>query len=202
MEKNKVIKITLIIILLIVIIFTIWLARKYMIINKISRVNNSLDKATNYSCIAESVSQSDSSYEWYYKDGKSKATWKVEGYKNIISWHDKATKENIVKSSDERDMTIKETEINELKNIVLPIQLPDKFKLGTIFNAKISSAEIDGEKCYEIILDDNVKYYFSKESGLIKKMLFSGGTSMTYKEWQFNGVTDAEVALPDIMSIA
>lgn len=200
MKNKKELKIFLAITLVIVIILVIYFGRNFIIINNISKKEEKLMQYKNYSYNIQG--NSGTTTEKYYKNGISKKIIKTAD-STLITWKNENTKEEITYFPN----TMKaDTGINE-KGI-------DKEQIPTLnsgnnliiaFMSNISSDKINGEECY-VVKWNKETTYISKENGIVLKRI--GGvimqdgietkTTVEYKNWKFNEVTDEEMKKPDL----
>ncbi len=95
MDKKKVLKIIMCMVLIMVIVIIIYFVRNYMIISKIAKMQEEAMRKDNYSYTLEIYPEKDynekTTIKYSYKDGKEKL--ECDGY--IVEWFDKNNKEFI-----------------------------------------------------------------------------------------------------------
>ncbi len=209
MNKKKILKIVLFIILLLVIIFAIHTIRNYIIVNKIIAMQTELLKSTNYSYVSESYTENDEIErqinEVYYKDKKYIRNMKT---KNIYIWSDEETKEQIMIVQDKNIAMISKDTMGIESYIPFLMDASSTIgqKIGFAIFSFITSTEVNGEKCYVVNWGFGAKDYIAKNDGrelrVMNGQIGKDGKSydliVDYKEWKFNEIKDEDVARPEL----
>src|SRR5699024_1125066 len=148
MKNKKVLKILLIIIGIILLVFLIYFIRNFVIINNLSR----LQESNNYSYVVE---LNGGTTEYAYKDGKIIKTLKVNEQENVIVWTDSNSKEEIYVYPDQKKAIISsynEEFTNELASSILESALSNDTagKLAKALTTFITTEEVNGIKCYKV----------------------------------------------------
>ena len=193
MEKKKVLKIVLAIIILALIVFAIIITRKYVIISQIVDKQEEIDVGVNYSYKATITSgDKQTIIEIKHKDGKY-----INDELMLNVWYDSDTEEMIMFNTDEHVASI--TNNNNYKTFYrVPLIINNTFssKLYETFNYKISTEEVNGEKCY-VLRQGASEYYYKVEDKTMVKCINPSGDKFEYT-WEFNNLSDEDVAKPNL----
>jgi len=200
MKNKKILKTIVIILLLFLIIFGIYIIRNYIILKKISKLSeqtNTYSFVSKYHQEFEDDTNSDTTFECYYKDEISKIIIKDDdGNDYCIEWYNKNTDEYInVFPKDMIYGTQFDGEPNlKLGNVTCPfLDLLDFNYLYVL--CPIRSNNINGEKCY-LISSGSTNIYINKENGNIIR--YEGEGRITDYTNIRTVVTDEEISKPDI----
>lgn len=195
MKAKKVLKIFLIIILVLVVCFVVHFVRNMIILKKICKMQDDIQKMANYSYVMEN--NLGNMIKFTYKDGIRIEEIKREEGESVIFWTDENTGESIVYLPKE----MKATKAKGTMAIQFgAIDSSNVFLLSII--SHISSSEVNGEKCYLINFAEGERY-ISKERGIIlkrKEVKTADDEYITveYKDWKLGELTDEEVKRPDL----
>lgn len=201
MEKKKIIKMILLVVLTVVIIFAIHVIRNYIIISRIYEEQLKFSEATNFYMLIENRTFEEPSVrEIYKKDGKS-----IMKYQGTTIWSDKEAKEVIIMTTDKKAIISSPANPLEL-SIPCFVQKDCKDQIINLaLISFISYDKIDGEKCY-VINWGGAKDYISVESG--KTLQTINGktikedreydTIQRCKEIKMDEVTDEMISRPDL----
>lgn len=203
MEKKKVLKIILGIIVLIVIACAIYFIRNYIIINKIATKQSEITSSNNYSYISELYTGEDKTViEYYYKDGININILKKNNIESEVIWYDENNKEQITMQVDKLTANVSNTENGfkcSMPSQIVENNINDKIDLA--LRSLISYDEVNGEKCYAIKRFIGVTTtipYVSVKNGEVLKIALPDNKAIEYKEFKINNLTDEDVKRPDL----
>lgn len=203
-KKHIVLKTILGIVIIALVIFFINFGRNIIIVNKIAKQQEELKSITNYACIMIGKNNKLGAIERYYKDGKAMLVQNNNEGQKIIMWNDTNTKETIILNPQELKATIIKDSNIVPSSMPMPLALDDEM-LKWSFAFLITSDEIDGQECYKINYGETS--WISKDNGTMLKtnngkVVIDGkeyDNIVEYKNWQFNKLTDADLARPNLI---
>lgn len=213
MNKKRVVKIILGVLIVFVLMFLIYAIRNFSIVNSVINKSNEYQSKTNYYM---KVSRDDSNLEYieeYNKDNQRKVVVKKKEDGDIMTQYMKDDVSKVFCDMNDGRKVMYETTQPIFPNIKI------EFNNDTIYNiikdsifAKIKTEKIDDKEYYAIsdlknlrgFYEVNVKniYYFNKETGLIeliKTINKDNSQAITTYEYKFDGVEDTDFALPNVL---
>ncbi len=191
------------ILLIIALVFTLIIARRFIIINDLSNKAMIAESKTNYYIKLEFyLNRKFMIYEKYNKDEISLAIKKiyyidnpnnVEEYINYIS--DKENL-NLVKNMQNKNLSTfdKDIDLDVTNYTAIFHTLPEKLYCALTTN--IQNVTLSGKKCY-LLKINNTERFIDAETGLIIKYIDNDKNKVTDYHYEFDTVTDEDVELPD-----
>lgn len=213
MNKKRVVKIILGVVIVLVLMFLIYAIRNFSIINSMINKSNEYQSKTNYYM---KVSRDDSNLEYieeYNKDNQRKIIVKKKEDGSIMTQHMKDDASKVFCDMNDGRKFMYETTEPIFPNIRIEFNNDTTYNVikDSIF-AKIKTEKIDDKDYYAIndlknlrgFSDENVKniYYFNKETGLIelvKTINKDNSQAITTYEYKFEGVEDKDFELPNVL---
>ena len=194
MNRKKISKIILTIILILIVLYLCVTAYKYLVLKEIQTTLADLNESDNFLYDNEQAI-------WYYKDGISKWTFPddPEG-KNFWLWSDG---EKVYKYSNET-ITEEDATKYDLSNLKLRLKL--KFDVMDVKEMNIFKVAInpfntvrivtkDGQKCIEVKYGNEETDYFNSETKVPSLTVLNDNSSFKY-EFKTDVVTDKDLELP------
>ncbi len=204
MDKKKILKIILALVVLLILIITIHFTRNYIILGKIAKMQEKFANATNFSYIVEDQTYDDKLILTRIYSNGTQAIMKHERENGAISfWDDKSTNEVIIITADNKAIINRSG--SPMHFAVPTLTIDEDFRAISALTFFISYDEIDGEKCY-VVNWGNAKDYISMENGITLKQI-NGQVSQNnkkhnivkvYKNVKIDEVKDNDVERPDL----
>lgn len=193
MKKNKVLKIFILVLIIILCLFIIHIIRNYIILNKIIKKQNEFKDSKNYYFISEHYNNKTEDgkmiVKHYYKDNKHKIVYNDEKTKIVTTtWYDENTHRYITKVNDEDESITK-------SDFILGNELPTyRYDLSFIvMRCFISYENINGNECYKIFRPNNPIFYISKTDGMIMRTITSNNYIVDYKDYNLEQLKNEDV---------
>lgn len=203
MDKKKILKIFVVILVAIILIFFIDLGRKVYILSKYSNEWNEYLKVTNF--YMKTNPEEGVTCELWRKDNlgllKRTSAYDVkmihfgEDY-NWIIIENKNGKENNSKTAVKLP---KEGGAVEIQPLVSGTLNMDNFRdiIVTAFSSKITTEKINDMECYKIYLNEEWQMFINKKDFLVMREI-NGSTDTGVVEYKLNEVKDEEVTMPNL----
>ena len=206
MQKKKVLKIVLWVLLVLILLYGIYILRNYIILNKLSKLAKETINNDNYYAQLLTFQGDDivSIVESYNKD--SKYLTRVNFYgpteqnnQSLTVYKDNTEKMGVIQSGDRRVALLNGENIvpGEVTVRDVFMEVPgilDKIKFSAI--SLIKSEQCNSRDCYLIELKDGWRMWIDKETGLIIREI--NGGFITNRKYTFDIVKDEDIAKPDI----
>lgn len=195
-KTKNVVKVVIILILVVILMLGIYFIRRVCIVNTI--LNNMAKnlEITNIQYSGKNLTNENLKSEatQYTKDEKVKITadsmdiyLNYDGKAYFVNEENKEYLQIVNETMDLPDKSLS-------KDVYKEASFMEKIKLAV--NWKIENDEVNGEKCYHLIIDDN-EYWVSKDKYFIIKQKDSAGNIEEYKNIKVDSVTDEMMKLPD-----
>lgn len=188
MDKKKIFKIVIGIILFILILYLIYGFRNYMILKDIVAKVEKNDKSNNYSYSAKYIDSGKN-------DGKITATYYKDGIvvtkenNKVISRHDTNSGEYIQINYDNNTARVRKVDFSYGG---MPSLWGRSTSIITALKTPISTEEINGIECYVI-----GTFHVNKENGTLIRKYFDDEYN-EYSNWEFGKVTDKDIEKPNL----
>lgn len=206
MQKKKMLKIVLWVLLVLILLYGIYILRNYIILNKLSKLAKETINNDNYYAQLLAFQGDDvvSIVESYNKDSKYLSIVNFYGPKkqnkqSLTVYKDNTEKMGVIQSGDRRVALLNgesivpgEITIRDVFSEV-PATL-DKIKFSAI--SLIKSEQCNLRDCYLIELKDGWRMWIDKETGLIIREI--NGGFITNRKYTFDIVKDEDISKPDI----
>jgi len=201
-KKMKLWKKFLFIFIALVIIFIIFVLRKYIIITNLINASKEYANKTNYIVDVYSLQENGvTMIKSYRKADDYLSTYKYFNNntedREFIVYNKDNEKIGIIKSGKNKIAFLNgnvvggETSVNTFNVFDEPIT---KLQLSVI--AKIKSEKVNNKECYLLELSDDYRIWVEKETGIIIKEMQTNNT--TNRNYTFDIVTDGNMQKPDV----
>ena len=191
------------ILLVIALVFTLIIARRFIIITDLSNKAKIAESETNYYIKLEYyLNKTFIVYEKYNKDEISLAIKKmyyidnpnnVEEYINYTS--DKENL-NLVKNMQQQNLSTFDKDVGlDITNYTSVFRTPPE-RLYFALTSSVQNVTLSGKQCY-LLKIDNTERFIDAETGLIVKVIDNDTNKVVDYHYEFDTVTDEDVELPD-----
>lgn len=214
-RKLNILKFFLIAVIIVILICILSRVRNFCILKKLDSLGSEYENSLNFSCRFSFINGSDNvgTSKVIRKDNiiTSKVMSFMTGSLDIInystSYNDLENNDFIyinsyeIKDINEKNETYSNTQIfNDYKPTIYSkyFETYEVSLLDLVLKSKISEEFFDGSKCY-VIEYENVKFYFEKDTGILREKSESAYTETYY--YEFNCVNDEMIEKPDVTGI-
>jgi len=202
-KKMKLWKKILLVVLALLIVFAIFILRKYIIINNLISASKNYIGKTNFRVDTYSLTNDTVTLtKILNKEDNFLSTHKtysnnISEIRNLTVYNKDNEKIGIIESGEDKiallngNIAIGTTGINTIS------EFDDiKFKIPLAFTSKITIEECNGKECYLIELSKDYKIWVEKETGIIVREMDL--TYITNRTYTFDVVKDEDIIKPDI----
>jgi len=202
-KKMKLWKKILLVVLALLIVFAIFILRKYIIINNLISASKNYIGKTNFRVDTYSLTNDTVTLtKILNKEDNFLSTHKtysnnISEIRNLTVYNKDNEKIGIIESGEDKiallngNIAIGTTGINTIS------EFDDiKFKIPLAFTSKITIEECNGKECYLIELSKDYKIWVEKETGIIVREMDI--EYITNRNYTFDVVKDEDIIKPDI----